>query len=53
MSLAKCESIARRWRQNLWGAKDGERVVGFVGCGIDREGGNDGEVYSIYVLREY
>ena len=53
MTLAKCESIARRYPQNLWVAKDGERVVGFVGCGADREGGDNGEIYSIYVLRKY
>lgn len=56
MTLAKCEAIARRFPQNLWVAKDGERVVGFVGCGAAREGGGDaacGEVYAIYVLREY
>ena len=53
MTLAKCETIARRFPQNLWVAKDGERVVGFVGCGPAQEGDDDGEVYSIYVLRDY
>lgn len=51
MTLEKCETIARCWPQNLWVAKDGERVVGFVGCG--RNDVDCGEVHSIYVLREY
>lgn len=53
MNLAKCESIARLWTQGLWVAKDGERVVGFVGCGASRDGEDCGEVYSIYVLQSH
>ncbi len=53
MTLERCETIARRYPQNLWVAKDGERVVGFVGCGMSREGDGLGEIYSIYLLREY
>ena len=55
MSLSKCEEIAYRWLDNILVAKDGERVVGFVGYG---QCGNEdlpgaGEVFAIYVLKEY
>ena len=55
MSLAKCEEAAYKWPENIIVAKDGERVVGFVGYGKcendDLE--NAGEVFAIYVLAEY
>ena len=35
-TLEKCESIAYRWPDNIIVAKDGDRVVGFVGYGISR-----------------
>lgn len=55
MSVEKCVLIAYKWPDNLLVAKDGERVVGFVGYGDCR---NDdmkdaGEVFAIYVLAEY
>ncbi|MBO4422329.1 MAG: GNAT family N-acetyltransferase [Clostridia bacterium] len=55
MSLSKCTEIAYRWLDNILVAKDGERVVGFVGYGKCR---NDdlpgaGEVFAIYILKEY
>lgn len=55
MSAEKCVEIAYKWPDNLLVAKDGERVVGFVGYGDCR---NDdmkdaGEVFAIYVLAEY
>ena len=55
MSVEKCVEIAYKWPDNLLVAKDGERVVGFVGYGDCR---NDdikdaGEVFAIYVLAEY
>lgn len=53
MTLERCETIARRYPQNLWVAKDGERVVGFVGCGMSQEREGMGEIYAIYLLREY
>ena len=55
LTLEKCEEIAFRWTENILVAKDGDRVVGFVGYG--RSGGNEeeraGEIFAIYVLAEY
>ena len=55
MSLSKCEEIAYRWLDNILVAKDGERVVGFVGYGKCRNEDlcDAGEVFAIYVLKEY
>lgn len=55
LTLEKCESIAYRWTDNIIIAKDGERVVGFVGYGPYRDGEleNTGEVFSIYILSGY
>ena len=55
LTLEKCESIAYQWPDNILVAKDGERVVGFVGYGKYRndELPNTGEVYAIYVLSQY
>ena len=50
-TLEKCEEIAFDQPDGVDVAKDGGRVVGFVGCGA-REGG-EGEIYSLYVLPEY
>ena len=33
MTLEKCIDIAHRWLQNLIVAKDGDKVIGFVGYG--------------------
>ena len=50
-TLEKCEEQAFRWRDNLLVAKDGERVVGFIGYG---EAGDAlpgaGEIFALYVL---
>lgn len=55
LTLEKCESIAYRRTDNIIIAKDGDRVVGFVGYGEYRndELENIGEVYAIYILAEY
>lgn len=54
LTLEKCEQMARRWPFNLLVAKDGQRVVGFVGYG-DRgdEAPGIGEIFALYVLSEY
>ncbi|MBQ2062760.1 MAG: GNAT family N-acetyltransferase [Oscillospiraceae bacterium] len=54
LTLETCEEKAFRWPDNLMVAKDGERVVGFVGYG-DRgeEAPGVGEVFALYVLSEY
>lgn len=55
MTEGKCIAIARRWRDNILVAKDGERVVGFAGFGAYRDDTlpDSGEVYAIYLLEEY
>ena len=54
MTLEKCERIAFEWPDNLIVAKDGGRVVGFVGYG-DRggEAPDTGEIFALYVLSGY
>lgn len=54
-TLEKCVRIAHRFPDNLLVAKDGERVVGFTGYGPYRDGtlADCGEIYALYVLREY
>lgn len=54
LTLEKCEEMAFRWPDNLLVAKDGERVVGFVGYGDRGEEAPDvGEIFALYVLSEY
>lgn len=55
LTLEKCEEIAHRWLDNILVAKDGERVIGFVGAGSyrDRTVPNTGEIFALYVLSEY
>lgn len=55
ITLEKCRSIARRWPDNIMIAKDGDKVIGFVGFGVYRDETlpGYGEVFSIYVLQEY
>ena len=55
ITLEKCEKMAHKWRENILVAKDGEKVIGFVGYGACRDAtlSEHGEVYAIYVLEEY
>ncbi len=55
VTLDKCEKAAFKWRDNIIVAKDGEKVVGFAGCGEcnDPSYPNHGEIFGLYVLREY
>ncbi len=55
MTEEKCIKIARQWRDNILVAKDGEKVIGFAAYGAYRDDTlpDCGEVYAIYVLREY
>ena len=52
-TLERCEKLAFRWGGNILVAKDGNRVVGFVGYG-DRgdEAPDTGEIFALYVLSE-
>ncbi len=54
LTLERCEEMAYRWTDGLLVAKDGRRVVGFVGCG-DRgeEAPGIGEIFALYVLSPY
>ncbi|MBR0152668.1 MAG: GNAT family N-acetyltransferase [Lachnospiraceae bacterium] len=54
LTFERCEEIARRWPGQTLVAKDGDRVVGFVGYG-DRgeEAPQTGEIFALYVLAEY
>lgn len=54
-TLEQCERIAFQWRENLLVAKDGSRVIGFAGYGAYRDNTlpQTGEVYAVYVLKEY
>ena len=51
----KCMDIAFQWSDNLLVAKENNKVVGFVGYGAYRDDTlpETGEVYSIYILKEY
>ena len=55
LTLEKCVDIAFKWPDNLMVAKDGDRVVGFVGYGKyhDQELPEAGEIFAIYILEEY
>lgn len=55
LTLEKCVQTAYRWPDNILVAKDGDRVVGFVGYGSHRDAAlpETGEVFAIYILSEY
>ena len=55
LTLEKCVEIAYQWPDNILVAKDGERVIGFVGAGTyrDRSVSDTGEIFALYVLKEY
>ena len=54
LTLEKCEEMAGRWTDGILIAKDGDRVIGFVGFG-DRgeEAPERGEIFAMYVLSEF
>lgn len=51
----KCKAIAHKWVDNILIAKDGDKVIGFVGYGKYRDDTlpDCGEVFAIYVLADY
>ena len=53
-TLERAEKMAFSWRDRLIVAKDGDRVIDFVGYG-DRgaEDPDTGEIFALYVLAEY
>jgi len=52
LTLEKVEEKAFQWRDNILVAKEGERVVGFVGYGKGSDA-DTGEVFALYVLPEF
>lgn len=55
-TLEKCQTMARRWPDNILLAKTGEgQTIGFVGYGKsgDHDLADAGEIFAIYVLKEY
>ena len=54
-TLEKCTDIAFHWLDNILVAKENDKVIGFVGYGVHRDNSlpEAGEVYAIYILREY
>jgi len=55
VTLEKCITIAHKWPENILVAKDGDKVIGFVGYGAyhDDTLPGHGEIFAIYVLEEY
>lgn len=55
MTEDRCKAIAHKWIDNILVAKDGDKVIGFVGYGKYRDDtlSDCGEVFSIYVLADY
>ena len=53
LTLEKCTERAFQWRDNVLVAKDGARVVGFVGYGKSGDLANCGEIFALYVLAGY
>ena len=54
LTLEKCEAIAFKWTDHLLVAKDGDRVIGFVGYGDrGKEAPETGEIFALYVLSEF
>lgn len=55
LTQEKCIAAAHKWPGNILVAKDGEKVVGFTGCGAYRDDTlpGCGEVFALYVLAAY
>ena len=55
LTLDNCIETAYKWPDNLIVAKDGDRVVGFVGYGENRNDDltDTGEIFALYILKEY
>ena len=54
LTLEKVQEKAFLWRDNILVAKDGDRVLGFVGYGDHGvEDPGTGEIFALYVLPEY
>lgn len=52
-TIEKCTEIAFRWPDNLLVAKENDKVIGFAGYGVCGDESFTGEIFAIYILREY
>lgn len=53
LTIEKCTDKAFRWLENLLVAKENDRVIGFVGYGVCENDPFTGEIFAIYILKEY
>ena len=53
LTIEKCTDIAFRWPDNLLIAKENDKVIGFGGYGVCVDEPLTGEIFSIYILKEY
>ena len=53
LTLESCEERAFRWTSDTWVAKLDGTVVGFAAFGVSREEPGAGELYALYVLRDF
>ena len=53
LTLENCEERAFRWSSDTWIAKLDGAVVGFAAFGASREEPGAGELYALYVLRDF
>ena len=53
LTIEKCTNMAYRWPDNLLIAKENDKVIGFVGYGVCRDDPFAGEIFAIYILKEY
>ena len=54
LTLEKCEELAHKWSDNILVAKDADRVIGFVGYGVNgKDTPETGAIFALYVLREF
>ena len=53
LTLEKCEEMAFRWPKGTWVAKLDGRVVGFAAWGPAGDAIGAGELYALYVLRDF
>lgn len=53
LTLERCEEMAFRWPEGIRVAKLDGKVVGFAAFGVSREGPGAGELYALYVLRDF
>ena len=53
LTIEKCTDMAFCWPNNILIAKENDKVVGFVGYGVCKDLPEAGEVFAIYILKEY